>query len=77
PYVSDRHHSLRTAVGCQGLERPQLVVWRNAELTVQANEFEAEDPESTVIDRLQPQFDARHQRLDLTQAPYKRLEHPH
>ncbi|MCF4987450.1 non-ribosomal peptide synthetase, partial [Pseudomonas syringae] len=67
--VIDRHDILRTSVVWQGLESPQQVVWRNAELTVQAIEFDAEDPESTVIDRLQRQFDARHHRLDLTQAP--------
>ncbi|RMT37964.1 Amino acid adenylation [Pseudomonas syringae pv. solidagae] len=73
--VIDRHDILRTSVVWQGLESPQQVVWRNAELTVQAIEFEAEDPESTVIDRLQRQFDARHHRLDLTQAPLMRLVH--
>ncbi|WP_226488293.1 non-ribosomal peptide synthetase [Pseudomonas sp. B20] len=73
--VIDRHDILRTSVVWQGLESPQQVVWRNAELTVQAIEFEADDPETPVIDRLQRQFDARHHRLDLTQAPLMRLVH--
>ncbi|MDU8458405.1 non-ribosomal peptide synthetase [Pseudomonas syringae group sp. J254-4] len=76
-HVIDRHDILRTSVAWEGLESPQQVVWRNAELTVQAIEFDAEETEMAVIDRLQRRFDARHHRLDLSQAPLMRLVHAH
>ncbi|MDU8497927.1 amino acid adenylation domain-containing protein [Pseudomonas syringae] len=74
-HVINRHDILRTSVAWEGLESPQQVVWRNAELTVQAIEFDAEETETPIIDRLQRRFDARHHRLDLSQAPLMRLVH--
>ncbi|KPY86808.1 non-ribosomal peptide synthetase [Pseudomonas syringae pv. tagetis] len=74
-HVINRHDILRTSVVWEGLESPQQVVWRNAELTVQAIEFDAEKTETASIDRLQRRFDARHHRLDLSQAPLMRLVH--
>ncbi|MCF5227698.1 AMP-binding protein, partial [Pseudomonas syringae] len=71
--VIDRHDILRTSVVWEGLESPQQVVWRRAELTLQAVDFEAEDSQISVIDRLQRRYDARSHRLDLAQAPLMRL----
>ncbi|NVL47914.1 AMP-binding protein, partial [Pseudomonas syringae pv. actinidiae] len=75
--VIDRHDILRTSVVWEGLESPQQVVWRRAELTLQAVDFEAEDSQISVVDRLQRRYDARSHRLDLAQAPLMRLVHAH
>ncbi|QKZ05040.1 non-ribosomal peptide synthetase [Pseudomonas eucalypticola] len=71
--VIDRHDILRTAFAWQGLASPQQVVWRHAPLAVQAVDVSAGD--GAVLERLQQRFDARHHRLDLTQAPLMRLLH--
>ncbi|WP_277961740.1 non-ribosomal peptide synthetase [Pseudomonas sp. RIT-To-2] len=71
--VIDRHDILRTAVAWHGLENPQQVVWRQAPLAVQA--VDASTGDGAVLERLQQRFDARHHRLDLTQAPLMRLLH--
>ena len=76
--VIDRHDILRTAVVWQGLDSPQQVVWRQARLAVDAVQLDTcadTGPGVTVIDRLQQRFDARHHRLDLSQAPLMRLVH--
>ncbi|MFJ4348947.1 non-ribosomal peptide synthase/polyketide synthase [Pseudomonas sp. NPDC089401] len=70
--VIDRHDILRTAVLSEGLEQPVQVVWREARLAVTAITDLQGD---AVIDALQARFDARHQRLDLSQAPLMRLVH--
>ncbi|MCR8717523.1 amino acid adenylation domain-containing protein [Pseudomonas syringae] len=75
--VINRHDILRTSVVWEGLESPQQVVWRRAELTLQAVDFEPEDSQISVIDRLQRRYDARSHRLDLAQAPLMRLVHAH
>ncbi len=71
--VIDRHDILRTAVVWEGLDSPQQVVWRKAELAVEA--IDIEDGDGSVIERLQQRFDARHHRLDLAEAPLMRLMH--
>ncbi|WP_296268056.1 non-ribosomal peptide synthase/polyketide synthase [Pseudomonas sp. UBA6562] len=68
--VIDRHDILRTAVLSDGLEQPVQVVWRKAQMAVTAIDDLAGDD---VIGALQACFDARHQRLDLAQAPLMRL----
>ncbi|MDT3313478.1 amino acid adenylation domain-containing protein [Pseudomonas sp. rhizo66] len=69
--VMTRHDILRTSVVWQGLTTPVQVVWRRAELPVQAVALEPAQGEA--IDQLRGRFDARHWRLDLDQAPLLRL----
>ncbi|MCF5617490.1 non-ribosomal peptide synthetase, partial [Pseudomonas syringae] len=73
--VIDRHDILRTSIVWEGLENPLQVVWRQAELAVQAISIEPAATDMTTIERLQQRFDARHHRLDLAQAPLMRLVH--
>ncbi|NWB96895.1 amino acid adenylation domain-containing protein [Pseudomonas gingeri] len=75
--VIDRHDILRTSVVWEGLEKPQQVVWRQAELAVQAISLDAGDAHVSVVDRLRQRFDARQYRLDLSQAPLMRLVYAH
>ena len=75
--VIDRHDILRTSVVWEGLEKPQQVVWRKAELAVQAISFETGDGYVSVVERLRQRFDARQYRLDLSQAPLMRLVYAH
>ncbi|MCO8171458.1 amino acid adenylation domain-containing protein, partial [Pseudomonas sp. 21LCFQ02] len=69
--VIDRHDILRTAVLWQDLPAAQQVVWRHAELPVQHVPLAAQDGD--VLNQLQARFDARHYRLDLSQAPLLRI----
>ncbi|MDX9669520.1 MULTISPECIES: non-ribosomal peptide synthase/polyketide synthase [unclassified Pseudomonas] len=71
--VIDRHDILRTAVFWQGLDAPVQVVWRRAELPVEA--VLLPDADSDVLAYLHERFDARHFRLDVTRAPLMRLAH--
>ncbi|GLX14823.1 non-ribosomal peptide synthetase [Pseudomonas straminea] len=73
--VIERHDILRTALVWEGLETPHQVVWRQAPLSVQAISLDPSDTQGSTLERLQRQFDARHHRLDLTQAPLIRLVH--
>ena len=69
--VMTRHDILRTSIVWQGLAAPVQVVWRRAELPVQAVALEPAQGEA--IDQLRARFDARHWRMDLDQAPLLRL----
>jgi arthrofactin-type cyclic lipopeptide synthetase B len=69
--VVARHDILRTAVVWEGLDSPVQVVWRHAELVVQNVALDPADGD--VIEQLHARFDARHYRLDLTQAPLLRM----
>ncbi|EZP30954.1 non-ribosomal peptide synthase/polyketide synthase [Pseudomonas sp. RIT288] len=71
--VIDRHDILRTAVHWAGLDAPVQVVWRRAELPVE--DVTLPDAASDVLAYLHERFDARHFRLDVTQAPLMRLAH--
>nr|QDF82259.1 non-ribosomal peptide synthetase [Pseudomonas sp.] len=71
--VIDRHDILRTAVHWAGLDAPVQVVWRRAELPVE--EVTLPDANVDVLAYLHERFDARHFRLDVTQAPLMRLAH--
>ncbi|MGZ0700663.1 amino acid adenylation domain-containing protein [Pseudomonas piscis] len=71
--VIARHDILRTAVLWDGLEQPMQVVWREAGLILQ--EVEPDPAGGTVLEQLQGRFDARHYRLDISQAPMLRLVH--
>jgi amino acid adenylation domain-containing protein len=71
--VIDRHDILRTAVLWQGLAQPLQVVWRKAELVVSEIDDLADDDGLARVEQLHARFDARHHRLDLTQAPLTRL----
>src|SRR5471030_710643 len=69
--VIERHDILRTAVLWQGLETPMQVVWRQARLYLE--QVELDPAEGDIAEQLHERFDARHSRLDLTQAPLMRL----
>ena len=69
--VVARHDILRTGVVWEGLDSPVQVVWRDAQLSVQAVALDPADGD--VIAQLHGRFDARHYRLDLTQAPLLRM----
>ncbi|OPA89014.1 non-ribosomal peptide synthetase, partial [Pseudomonas fluorescens] len=71
--VMDRHDILRTGVVWDGLQQPSQVVWRKARLPVQALQLDPADGE--IAAQLHALFDARHYRLDVTQAPLLRLVH--
>ncbi|MFJ2387383.1 amino acid adenylation domain-containing protein [Pseudomonas koreensis] len=69
--VIARHDILRTSVVWEGLPSPHQVVWREAPLVVQNV---ALDPaQGDVLEQLHARFDARHHRLDLSQAPLMRI----
>ncbi|NWE79449.1 non-ribosomal peptide synthetase [Pseudomonas yamanorum] len=69
--VVARHDILRTSVVWEGLDSPVQVVWRHAELVVQNVALDPADGD--VIEQLHARFDARHYRLDITQAPLLRM----
>ncbi|MBC3254500.1 amino acid adenylation domain-containing protein [Pseudomonas paralactis] len=69
--VMDRHDILRTGVVWDGLAQPSQVVWRQARLPVQALMLDPADGD--IAAQLHDLFDARHYRLDVTQAPLLRL----
>ena len=69
--VIDRHDILRTGLVWEGLESPMQVVWRKARLVVQ--EVVTDPAAGDVLAQLRERFDARHYRLDLTQAPLMRM----
>ncbi|PYY81922.1 non-ribosomal peptide synthetase [Pseudomonas sp. TKO26] len=69
--VIDRHDILRTGLVWEGLESPMQVVWRKARLVVQ--EVVCDPAAGEVLAQLRERFDARHYRLDLTQAPLMRM----
>ena len=71
--VIDRHDILRTAVHWAGLDAPVQVVWRRAELPME--DVTLPEPACDVLAYLHERFDARHFRLDVTQAPLMRLAH--
>ncbi|MBH3408931.1 amino acid adenylation domain-containing protein [Pseudomonas glycinae] len=69
--VMARHDILRTAVVWEGLTTPVQVVWREAELPVQAVTL---DPAGgDVLAQLHERFNARRYRIDVSQAPLIRL----
>ncbi|WP_455883826.1 amino acid adenylation domain-containing protein [Pseudomonas putida] len=69
--VVARHDILRTGVVWEGLDSPVQVVWRDAQLVVQ--EIALDPANGDVIEQLHARFDARHYRLDITQAPLLRM----
>jgi arthrofactin-type cyclic lipopeptide synthetase B len=69
--VVARHDILRTGVVWEGLDSPVQVVWRDAQLVVQ--EVALDPADGSVIEQLHARFDARHYRLDITQAPLLRM----
>ncbi|NWE23958.1 hypothetical protein HX803_32530, partial [Pseudomonas sp. P7548] len=62
---------LRTGVVWEGLQEPSQVVWRQAQLPIQALALDPADGD--IAAQLHALFDARHYRLDVTQAPLLRL----
>ncbi|WDU65418.1 amino acid adenylation domain-containing protein [Pseudomonas poae] len=69
--VVARHDILRTGVVWEGLDSPVQVVWRDARLSVQ--EMTVDPADGDIIEQLHARFDARHYRLDITQAPLLRM----
>ncbi|MDU9026179.1 non-ribosomal peptide synthetase [Pseudomonas corrugata] len=69
--VVARHDILRTGVVWEGLAGPVQVVWRNAQLGVEAVPL---DPAAgDVAGQLHQRFDPRHYRLDVRTAPMMRI----
>ncbi|WP_246791972.1 non-ribosomal peptide synthetase [Burkholderia perseverans] len=73
--VINRHDILRTGVMWEGLDEPVQVVWREATLPVEAIELDAS--QGDVATQLRAQFDPRHYRLDVRQAPLLRVAYAH
>ncbi|MGY2372553.1 amino acid adenylation domain-containing protein [Pseudomonas sp. SDO5201_S390] len=71
--VIDRHDILRTGVVWEDLASPTQVVWRKAQLPVQAVEFAPANGD--VLSQLQERFNARHYRIDVSQAPLIHLNY--
>ncbi|RDS87331.1 non-ribosomal peptide synthetase [Pseudomonas fluorescens] len=69
--VAARHDILRTSVVWEGLDSPVQVVWREALLVVQA--IDLDPAHGDILEQLHGRFDARHYRLDITQAPLLRM----
>uniref|UniRef100_UPI0023EE5045 non-ribosomal peptide synthetase n=1 Tax=Pseudomonas sp. dw_612 TaxID=2720080 RepID=UPI0023EE5045 len=69
--VIERHDILRTSVVWEGLDEPVQVVWREARLG--AFEVTLDPTQGDIAEQLQTQFDPRHTRFDLRQAPLMRL----
>ncbi|WP_309475907.1 non-ribosomal peptide synthase/polyketide synthase [Pseudomonas sp. B21-028] len=69
--VIDRHDILRTALFWEGLSEPAQVVMRKAALHLE--EVMLDPASGAIAEQLQQQFDPRHYRLDLGQAPLMRL----
>ncbi|WP_256591981.1 condensation domain-containing protein, partial [Pseudomonas sp. HMWF006] len=71
--VMARHDILRSGVVWEGLATPVQVVWREAQLPVQ--EVILDPAAGDVLAQLYERFDARHYRIELSQAPLIRLVH--
>ncbi|WP_236640252.1 non-ribosomal peptide synthetase, partial [Pseudomonas syringae] len=69
--VIDRHDILRTSVVWDGLDSPVQVVWRQAQLHLDALELDPADGD--IGAQLHSRFDPRHYRLDIGQAPLMRV----
>ncbi|WP_029573540.1 non-ribosomal peptide synthetase, partial [Pseudomonas syringae] len=69
--VIDRHDILRTSVVWQGLDSPVQVVWRQAQLHLEA--LELDPANGDIAEQLHSRFDPRHYRLDIGQAPLMRV----
>ena len=67
--VIDRHDILRSSVSWEGLSQAVQVVWRKAPLNVEEIELE---PGGDASEQLYAQFDPRHHRMDIGQAPMLR-----
>jgi amino acid adenylation domain-containing protein len=73
--VIDRHDILRTAVLWEGFDEPLQVVWREARLGLE--ELVLDPQAGDIATQLHSRFDARHYRLDVTQAPLMRIAFAH
>ncbi|WP_240325789.1 condensation domain-containing protein, partial [Pseudomonas syringae] len=69
--VIDRHDILRTSVVWDGLDSPVQVVWRQAQLHLDALELDPADGD--IGAQLHSRFDPRHYRLNIGQAPLMRV----
>ncbi|WP_346418558.1 amino acid adenylation domain-containing protein, partial [Pseudomonas syringae] len=66
-----RHDILRTSLLWEGLSEPVQVVWRQASLSMET--LDLDPAQGDISTQLQHQYDPRHYRLELGQAPLMRL----
>ncbi|POA48981.1 non-ribosomal peptide synthetase [Pseudomonas sp. MPR-ANC1] len=71
--VIERHDILRTSLFWEGLEQPVQVVWRQASLSCEAQELDADSADA--LSQLRARFTVDQYRMPVTEAPLMRVVH--